>query len=190
MTENDSPLRSFIALTLPPEVQTQIATWQQTTEQQASGIRWTPAANLHLTLFFLGEQKPAILAKVEQAMVSNCSHIASFQLQLADSGVFPHRRRPRILWLGIQPQEPVHRLHEALSDPLQGLGCWTPEPRPFHPHITVGRARRGTTPQLPAQWPQVPQTAWNCGQIALMESRLYPQGAVYRCRYALPLATS
>ena len=69
-------------------------------------IRWISENNLHITLKFLGEvpiRKVQLVKEIVQK--SGLSH-DSFKIQLKDSGVFPNKRTPRVLWIGIQP--PMH----------------------------------------------------------------------------------
>ena len=125
-------MRLFVALSLPDDVMKQV-------EALRGGIpdaRWTPDGNAHLTLAFLGDVPEVELGDLSLAL----SRIRqeSFDLQLETTGVFGNTKRPRILWAGIAPNEPLIRLQQKVVTALGGAG-YKLEERRFRPHVTLAR---------------------------------------------------
>ena len=59
--------------------------------------------------------------------------------------MFPNPRRPRVLWVGLEGDlNALAGLQAAVEQAVTGLG-YAAEERPFSPHITLGRVRRGVS---------------------------------------------
>ena len=139
--------------------------------------------NLHITLDFLGDIPPERVALVERSMREVASGIGPFSLTAEGGGAFPGTRNPRVFWVGfLEPLELVRQLQQNMGNALSGAG-FSPEDRPFHPHITVGRARGA----LPPAWGERFVRALSgkgfgivpVPSFTLYESRPGPGGAVY-----------
>ncbi|KEY60739.1 RNA 2',3'-cyclic phosphodiesterase [Serratia sp. DD3] len=129
-----SSRRLFFALPLPDALQQQVIRWRATAFAPEDG-RPVAAANLHLTLAFLGE----LSEQKERALKALAGRIvqAGFQLCLDDLGHWP---RPGIVWLGTkQAPRALLQLAALLRSQAARSGCYQ-SPLPFHPHITLLRA--------------------------------------------------
>ncbi len=125
-------MRLFVALSLPDDIVKQV-------EALRGGIpdaRWTPDGNAHLTLAFLGDVPEVELGDLSLAL----SRIQQerFDLQLETTGVFGNAKRPRLLWAGITPNEPLIRLQHKVVTTLSNAG-YKLEERRFKPHVTLAR---------------------------------------------------
>ena len=71
-------------------------------------------------------------------------------------------------------------MQAAISDALEAGRWYRPEKRPFWPHLTLARVKRGErrVPPLPDA-PAPPRRALRGGQLTLYRSTLRPQGAIY-----------
>jgi len=67
-----------------------------------------------------------------------------------------------------------------MSDALEAGGWYRPEKRPFWPHITLARVKRGErrVPPPPDE-PAPPGDPFEAGVLTLYRSTLRPQGALY-----------
>lgn len=163
------PKRLFFALALPGEVQQQILHWRAAHFPDDAG-RPVAAANLHLTLAFLGD----VSAEKQKALSTLAGRIRQpgFTLHIDDAGQW---LRSHVVWLGLRhPPRGLLQLAEMLRSQAARSGCYQ-SPQPFHPHITLLR----NTPQaiaLPA-----PGFRWSfpVTEFALYEST-FSQG---RTRY-------
>lgn len=183
-------LRLFVALSVPAEVLRALAEVQRqfAAADQGRAIRWTPIDHTHLTLKFLGEASAAqvdeIAAALRAAVVA--AQVGPFSLRMAGVGAFPDTRRPRVIWAGLEgDMAALHALQESVERTLSPLGFPT-EPRPFSPHLTIGRARKEANPSdllaigaKVAAYKGGSAATWAVKTCALMRSDLRPTGAVY-----------
>ena len=137
------------------------------------------AANLHLTLVFLGAVETGARARLEEA----CAEIAfaPFTLTLSRLGCWA---RAGVAWSAPE------RTPEALAALVEGLRAAAAraeiaaEARPFRAHVTLARrlgARAGK--ELPAEHRPV---RWEAREFVLVRSRTDPRGARYEVLRAWP----
>lgn len=107
---------------------------------RGEAIRWTRPENLHLTIEFFGATAPARIPELEAALAAAASRAAPFGLRWGGWGTFGPPRQPRVLWRGVDAPG-LAELREAVAAELRAAG-WTPEARPFAPHLTLGRIGR------------------------------------------------
>lgn len=125
--------RLFFALELPDETRQEIVHWRAEHLAQDAG-RPVAAANLHLTLAFLGEASTE-KQKALEAMAGRIRQ-PGFTLQLDDAGQW---LRSRVVWLGCrQSPRGLIQLADMLRAQASRSGCYQ-SPTPFHPHITLLR---------------------------------------------------
>jgi len=125
--------RLFFGLELPADVQQQVIQWRAAQFPPDAG-RPIAAANLHLTLAFLGE----VSADKQQALCDLAGRIRQpgFTLTLDDAGQW---LRSRVVWLGTrQPPRGLLQLASMLRAQAARSGCYQ-SPQPFHPHVTLLR---------------------------------------------------
>ena len=67
-----------------------------------------------------------------------------------------------------------------MAGALEAGGFYRPEKRPFWPHVTLARVKRGErrVPPLPDD-PPPPGEPFDAGVVTLYRSTLRPQGALY-----------
>ena len=125
-----------------------------------AGGRPVPAANLHLTLAFLGEVPDG---RVEAALeVAGGVRGDAFDLALDRIGAF---RRSGVAWAGPSAVPPeLVRLQSDLEASLRA-GGFALDGRPFAPHLTL--ARKVTNPVADAA---IEPVAWRVERYALVRS--------------------
>lgn len=141
--------RLFFALSLPEPLRGAIVHWRAGHFPPDAG-RPVAAANLHLTLAFLGE----VSAAKEQALRALAGRIRQppFTLRLNDAGHWP---RPGVVWLGCrQAPRGLLQLASLLRAQAARNGCYQ-SPQPFHPHITLLRGAENPValPPMTVDWP-------------------------------------
>jgi 2'-5' RNA ligase len=127
--------RLFVAVDLPETVKKSI-------KEICTGLpdaRWVDVQQLHLTLRFIGE----VGEQLYQTIKNSLTEISEppFSLTLQGVGCFPPKRPPRVLWVGIERNEPLMRLAEKTEHILVEKTGLNPEQRKFSPHITIARFR-------------------------------------------------
>lgn len=156
-------------------------------------VRWTVFEQLHLTLEFLGSVPGAEMPQVEQALTKAAASHPSFWLAAESVGAFSSMRNPRVIWAGLAGD--IDRLQALQSDVRARVIQWEKEPesRPYHPHLTLGRARpmkarelRKCSEALAAFAPK-PFGEWRVHDFALVQSKLSPHGAQHSVLASFPL---
>jgi len=183
-------VRLFVALELPAGHRAALA--EVCEEGRRGGVRWVPAANVHLTLKFLGEVEAKLVPEIEAALAAVASEAAPITLALAGGGCFPSPRAPRVVWVGVgEGAEEAAALAAAVDRALAPLGFGR-EKRRFRAHLTIGRPKGGRESAATAagkierlrSFEAPPEAA---EALALVKSTLTPEGAVYEILARLPL---
>lgn len=190
-------MRCFAAILLGEEVRRALADEIQRLRPLSPAVAWVPAANLHLTLYFFGEQGPERVADAAEAMTEAVAPLPRFTIELHGLAAFPGLDRPRILWTGVAGgAERARDLQARVASALERRG-FAREERPWHPHVTLGRVfderrwRRGTGGGLRSAIAGVATRSFgefDVASIALMQSELGRGGARYRVVAESPLA--
>ena len=146
-TDSGRPVRARrlfagVAVAAPGELRHLLAALQR--ELRGERVRWTRLEKLHLTVEFFGETAEARIPGLAAALAQAAADSRPFPVQLGGWGVFGGRRNPRVVWLGVA-SDGLRRLHEHVQARLRAVG-WSPEARPFAPHLTLGRLDRLRNP--------------------------------------------
>jgi 2'-5' RNA ligase len=113
---------------------------QEKLGRSATGVKWVPPSNFHLTLLFLGEVEHLEVVSICRLVQQRAKKHAPFTLDVSGVGAFPNLRRPKILWAGIaEGIAELQALHADLEEGLLDLGCYRREDREYTPHLTLGR---------------------------------------------------
>jgi 2'-5' RNA ligase len=184
-------LRTFFAVDLPDLQRERVAALQDELRAQGLAARWVPAANLHLTLKFLGAVPVARLAAIQDAAAAALADWAPIALSLVGLGVFPHLRRPRVLWVGVEGETArLVDLQQGLEAALAAVGC-APENRPFQSHLTIARFKEAVPPVRVAAaleaFRAFTAPTFAVAALELFESRLRPEGPTYHRLARFPL---
>ena len=173
-------LRLFVAVPATPEV-TSVAAGMVEALRGAGDVRWVTPENLHLTLRFLGPTAPERLPELFE-ILDKSNNYSSFVVSLHGVGAFPSVSRPRTVWIGIRDEGGLARLAAAIEAAVTGLG-WTPEGRPYHAHLTIGRVRsdkgRAELARRLAALPRRPAQPWPVEGFQLMQSDPTASGSRY-----------
>jgi len=147
--KDEEKLRLFTGLSLTPSVQEYVVNIVEGLSRCVQGVRWIPSQNLHVTLKFLGwclpGQVPMIIDVIKKA-----SAYLPLKLEIGGVGGFPSQGSAKVIWVGVDdPQGNVQKLSATIESGAEKCG-FEREKRPYHPHITVGRAKNKTV-RLPGQ---------------------------------------
>lgn len=174
-------MRLFIGVWLSETMRDEVVRYINSVREESQGFKWSNPEQLHFTLKFLGEVETEKVAGLIKALEKAATGKKPFELRLGETGRFPGRGIPRILWIGLaSAQKDLEMLAGAVETACNNLGFPT-EKQPFKPHLTIARAKDGQgdrlkAPNIRATW----QSITLVSGFSLIESRLRPQGAVYR----------
>ena len=175
--ESKAPSRQrlFVALDLPGDARSRLVGWQgRVFDGHVRTVRLVRPEALHVTLVFLGhvaEDPIGVVADLEP---------------LGLEPVPP--RRPRLWALDLADREGrAAAVQAAIATSLAARGLYTPEKRPFWPHVTVARLRSGARPPKALEAPS-PPAPFTAGRVVLYRSHLGREGARYEALSTLELA--
>lgn len=178
--------RLFVALDLPEPAREALVHWRSGVLREIQPLRPVAREALHVTLCFLGS-RPANDVQAIAAALHDVVRAAAVDELALQTGVWLPPRHPRVLAVELRdPAGALGRLQGSIGDVLCGAGWYTPEKRPFLPHVTVARvpARAG----VPAiELPKLPPLAFMVPAVVLYRSRLQRSGARYEPLASVPL---
>lgn len=131
-------VRLFVAIELPEALRTSLDHAIGPLRAAEQALTWVPADKLHLTMKFLGDAGEEDAARLATAAASVAERHAAFEMTLGGVGAFPNLRRPRVVWMAVEPDARLELLHHDLEIACADAG-YEVEGRPFRPHITLGR---------------------------------------------------
>jgi RNA 2',3'-cyclic 3'-phosphodiesterase len=179
-------VRLFVALEIPATVRECLA--ELIAELRAVALpvrdkrpRWVRPENLHVTLKFIGQFAPENLARLRSALECVRSPSA-VEMNFRGLGFFPHEKRPRVLWAGLQASENLAALAAEVdrATATQGIAA---ETRVFAPHLTLARFEPPAIHEkLRAAVQQNLRREFGAARTAefhLIESKLNSSGAQY-----------
>ncbi len=179
-------VRSFIALELPGDLRKKLGQLQERLKTDNTRIKWTDPGSIHLTLKFLGDVPLAGIDPITRAMAEAAGEVPPFKLETREVGVFPNLKRVQVVWLGLAGEvDKLARLYQLLEARLARLG-FTPESRPFTPHLTLARLGNKVSPDERRSVGEL-ITGTRAGlvctiavdAVSLMKSRLTREGAIH-----------
>ena len=180
-----SRVRAFFGLPVPEAQRAALAAFLTACASAAPQFRWTPAANLHLTIRFIGNVDRALVEAVADRL--GARPLIAFELELGSLGTFGRGRHVRVVWQGLQGGAEVVVALAAQVDAECAAAGLLGEKRPFQAHLTLARVRARDGAELPPL-PDPPQLApWRATELVLFASRLSRAGAVYEPLRALKL---
>ncbi|NNC40043.1 MAG: RNA 2',3'-cyclic phosphodiesterase [Acidimicrobiia bacterium] len=132
--------RVFVGVELSADTRHALAARLNAVVEDTLPGRVVPPANWHITLRFLGEvgevDYDRLLAELSTAALGR-----PFAIVFDGLGAFPRRRRASVLWAGVSTgEEALNRLADHSWSAIDAVG-FSPEDRPFHPHLTLSRLR-------------------------------------------------
>ncbi|WP_342219982.1 RNA 2',3'-cyclic phosphodiesterase [Rickettsiella endosymbiont of Miltochrista miniata] len=143
------PLRLFFAVELNSELRQALSQLIDELKQEPWGhrVRWVHPENLHVTLRFLGTTNPDKISELAKHAHNAINKIEPFPLQLHNIRFFPSPTAPRAIAADIIPTSELFELAYALEEVASNLG-FTPETKPYLPHLTLGRIIHHHAPNL------------------------------------------
>jgi 2'-5' RNA ligase len=176
-------VRLFVAADIPPDVRERLDRCRTRLRDLPLPMRWSRPEGIHLTMFFLGEAPEGRLAEIEGAIDPVAAATAPFELEAHGVLTFPGHGRPRVVVFGLRGDvQAAATLKMRLDRALAAVG-FTPDDRPFHPHLTLGRTREGRAgdwrPHLALE-EEADGGRFTVGALVLYQSLLGPGGSQYR----------
>lgn len=162
-------MRLFVALTPPDEVIDELLAGTAVLRDMAPELRWTPPAQWHLTLAFLGAVQEKAIGELTRRLGRAAARHPPLELSLGGGGRFGHR----VLWIRVQEDRPgLHRLVDSVRAAARHSGLPV-EQRPYRPHLTLARTNGVVDLQpLVERLTAGPRWPWTATRLSLIASLL------------------
>jgi len=167
--------RLFIALELPESCRKTLIALNP----HVKGLRWLPEEQLHATMSFVGRVNSTQEERLRETLAE--VRVPVFFLPIRGVGTFGGPR-PTVLWAGVGRGHPhLFALHKRIQDAVLQAGL-EPDLKPFHPHITLGRANGVSGATLLPFLRRNADTEfglWKVTGFAMFSSVLSPAGPIH-----------
>lgn len=182
-------MRLFTGLSLPASAEEQLGALLARLRAASPGQNWTPQANLHITVKFVGEFPDARLAELKSALAALPR--SAPQVTLRGLGWLPNPHRPRVLFVPVRASEALAALARSTDEALGALGV-AREPREYQPHVTLARIKAPETlapaRQVIASLPAAEFGEFTPPSFHLYRSLTSPRGSAYSILESYPFA--
>jgi len=175
-------IRSFIGIDLSDEVKSRFSDIQAEFKKscELQSIKYVDPPIIHITLKFLGN----ITLSEALSIAQNLKEIKlrPFEIQFKKLGVFPSKKRIRVIWIGIDDADNLKHLYDLISSKLPDKFG---KDRLFEPHITIARVKRFTPLEMSLLLRKVEELSeidagtFMVTAFQLKRSTLTPKGPLY-----------
>ncbi|WIM41368.1 RNA 2',3'-cyclic phosphodiesterase [Paenibacillus sp. PK4536] len=165
--------RIFVALRVGQEASESLSHWSASIRETYHFRKWTHPQDLHITIQFLGDVWEEEIETIKHALYQVAKQNHSFALQLGSLDTFGLIEAPKVWW--VQPEgdlQSLDHLQSEIGHTCTALG-YSPEDRPYRPHITIARKYKGEIPfpELEHSF-ELPSLSWQVTEIVLCKIRV------------------
>ncbi|QTN00128.1 RNA 2',3'-cyclic phosphodiesterase [Sediminibacillus dalangtanensis] len=134
----------FLGIPLDERIQQQLVLVQEKLRRHPDLAykNWTHPQDMHITLKFLGPSADSTIKELTNSL-QQFSQKDCFSLEVKGIGFFGNPQKPRVVWAGVEKTSPLAALQKQVDALCQTFG-WSPEYRPYRPHITLAKKWAGT----------------------------------------------
>ena len=156
-----------------------LAAWREKALAGRNDLRPLAVEALHVTLVFLGYLPEKEIARVAETAFAPLDGLPPPLLSLQAVKPVPPRD-PRLFAFDLDDQDGrAAAVQAAASDALEAARFYKPEKRPFWPHVTFVRVKRGVRRAPAIELPAPPIEPFEATDVVLYRSHLSPRGARY-----------
>jgi RNA 2',3'-cyclic 3'-phosphodiesterase len=171
-----------VALDLPQPARAELARWRDAATNDRPELRAVPDEQLHVTLMFLGATPSVAVGDLWELVSGAAAGLEAAVLTPLGVKAVP-ARRPRLFALDLADAEDrAGRLHGQVTRALGRL-----DERPFWPHVTLARVRRGARARPLAVADAMPFDSFIPTALTLYRSQPSAGGARYTPLESVPL---
>ncbi|MBE0425519.1 MAG: RNA 2',3'-cyclic phosphodiesterase [Nitrospirae bacterium] len=183
-------LRCFIAIGITEPIKKDIGEIIGLLTKYDVDVKWVIPENIHITLKFLGNTPDVLLPKIKSSLSDIISYYKPFYIKIYGTGVFPNRKHPRVIWVGVKNTDILAKIKNGIEESMESLG-YQKEDKEFNPHLTLGRVRsQKGIHNVIAELDNFKEKDFGTIRvegIKMMKSDLKPGGAKYSCLYDIAM---
>lgn len=176
-----SQLRAFLAIDIDEDLKAKIYKVIKEFKQIDANIKYVDLENLHLTLKFFGDIDTEGIDLLSSKISNVVNDFDSFKIKIKGCGAFPNTKRIKVIWLGLEDDEIVKKLHDELDKEFVKLGF--DKDKKFSSHLTIGRMKsakgKNKVKSTIEEFSDVEIGEMSVEKIILKKSTLTPQGPIY-----------
>ena len=146
-------------------------------------LRWTPLANLHVTVLFIGNVEEELVPPIRSSIEDRLREFEHFELRLDKVTYAPHHRPADMVWAKFHASDEFERLAELMREAVTEVVAPPEQSHPeLTPHITLARFKRSVPKRPLYRLPKIglEGSLFPVESVVLFESRLRGAGAQYR----------
>jgi 2'-5' RNA ligase len=163
-----------------------VESWKNNSRIRLNKMSWVKPENWHITLSFLGDTPSEKVDQLQKLIDDAFCEVSAFKANLEGVGVFPNRRDPNVLWLGLNSLQLIIPAYEQLGKLLL-KNDFSFDQKPLKPHLTIARmkylADKAIIDTLVKDYGQTVFDQVKIDRVVLFESLLTPQGPIYKTLY-------
>jgi RNA 2',3'-cyclic 3'-phosphodiesterase len=179
-------MRLFVGIGLPTSVAQDLINGARNSLAQISGtdrqLRWIPAEDVHLTLYFLGSIESARLGQIQKRLAEVCG--TRLYLKMDGIDIFA---KGGILIVKVEPKAHLLELAERVAIAMDGCGV-ARERRPYIPHVTLARSKGRIPFRVHGESAPIFRQGFEVSEFRLYESFTRSDGAQYQVLSTFRLA--
>ncbi|WP_296790516.1 RNA 2',3'-cyclic phosphodiesterase [uncultured Methanobrevibacter sp.] len=176
-----SQLRAFLAIDIDEDLKAKIYKVIKEFKQIDANIKYVDLENLHFTLKFFGDIDTEGIDLLSSKISNVVNDFDSFKIKIKGCGAFPNTKRIKVIWLGLEDDETVKKLHDELDKEFVKLGF--DKDKKFSSHLTIGRMKsakgKNKVKSTIEEFSDVEIGEMSVDKIILKKSTLTPQGPIY-----------
>jgi 2'-5' RNA ligase len=166
-------MRVFIAIDLTEDVKNYLKGIQQ----QLPEAKLRTVKDFHLTLKFIGELTPERVERLKELLGE--VKFGKFVVETAGIGVFPSEKYIRVVWIGLEPEEPLLKLQQQIE---AVLAKEFRQEKNFKAHLTLARVKFvGDKAEFVRKLKEIKRERkkFVVERFILKKSTLTPEGPIY-----------
>lgn len=175
-------MRLFVATSFPPAITSDLNRRVEALKPRLAPASWVRPETQHLTFAFLGEHDAAIVGELAPRLEARLRGLERFEARLRGCGFFPNRRRARVGWIGLQPEEPFDEVATAVRAAVKESGIEL-DRSGFKAHLTLMRIRDLWPPACAEAFEKTlgayESETFTVDTVTLYSSLLNPNGAIH-----------
>lgn len=181
---SEKSIRAFLAIEPPAEIRKEIGNIQNSLKRLCPfDVRWVKPDGIHLTLKFFGNVSEEDIMAISRVVEENTAVAPPLHLKVNKLGLFPLRKRPRVLWIGLEGDTAsLFAIQDRMERGFEECG-FPKEDRPFRAHLTLGRIKApdetGVLAKIMEDSGDCAAGSFSASGLVFFKSDLTPQGAVY-----------
>ena len=103
-------------------------------------VKWVEEHNMHITIKFFGETDEGLIPDISDTLGKVAQNNRELNFRLSGIGIFGSRYQPRVVWAGIEPNDPLANLMKIIQKEMERFGFESDRQNAV-PHLTLGRIK-------------------------------------------------